>query len=326
MSLKRLVKHIRIERESLADVPNVLTYQKVVETERAGYLIRQWLHSNLYDRISTRPFLSAVEKRWITYQLLHAMRDTHHRGIAHGDLKCENILVTTSLMIYVTDFASSFKPTFLPLDDPSDFSFFFDTSGRRTCYLAPERFYEAGSKYAAEADKDGCKRHEHAGSAGWTSDGSAWSRQAERQGHASDGRLLDGCVIAELWREGAPTFTLSQLFKYREGMFDVDAMLAGVPDEAVRELVRSMIALDPADRKTFDQYLKDGRGTVFPSTIPDFLHHYLVELQTHLTWRSRDFERSCGSFVGRQRSEWVQCVGHSGLDAVGGSRSTGTTR
>ncbi len=128
MSLKSLVKHIRIERESLADVPNVLTYQKVVETERAGYLIRQWLHSNLYDRISTRPFLSSVEKRWITYQLLHAMRDAHERNIAHGDLKCENILVTTSLMIYVTDFASSFKPTYLPLDDPSDFSFFFDTS------------------------------------------------------------------------------------------------------------------------------------------------------------------------------------------------------
>lgn len=26
-------------------------------------------------------------------------------------------------------------------DDPSYFTFFFDTSRRRTCYLAPERFY-----------------------------------------------------------------------------------------------------------------------------------------------------------------------------------------
>ncbi len=88
-----------------------------------------------------------------------------------------------------------------------------------------------------------------------------------------------GCVIAELWREGAPTFTLSQLFKYREGMFDVDAMLATIPDDAVRELVRSMIALNPEDRKSFEQYLTDGRGTVFPTTIPDFFHEYLVELQ-----------------------------------------------
>ncbi|CBQ70440.1 related to VPS15-ser/thr protein kinase [Sporisorium reilianum SRZ2] len=279
ISLKSLVKHIRIERESLADVPNVLTYQKVVETERAGYLIRQWLHSNLYDRISTRPFLSAVEKRWITYQLLHAMQDTHDRGIAHGDLKCENILVTTSLMIYVTDFASSFKPTFLPLDDPSDFSFFFDTSGRRTCYLAPERFYEAGSKYTSGATRTGANDSDALDRLGDVqADLLGLGRQSGKVTQAMDVFSL-GCVIAELWREGAPTFTLSQLFKYREGMFDIDSMLAGIPDEPVRELVRSMIALDPTDRKTFEQYLKDGRGTVFPSTVPDFFHEYLVELQ-----------------------------------------------
>lgn len=279
MSLKSLVKHIRIERESLADVPNVLTYQKVVETERAGYLIRQWLHSNLYDRISTRPFLSAIEKRWITFQLLHAMRDAHDRGIAHGDLKCENILVTTSLMIYVTDFASSFKPTFLPLDDPSDFSFFFDTSGRRTCYLAPERFYEAGSKYApamAAFTSNDAEALDRLGSV--QADLLGLGRQSGKVTQAMDVFSM-GCVIAELWREGAPTFTLSQLFKYREGIFDIDAMLAGIQDDAVRELVRSMIALNPADRKTFEQYLQQSRGTVYPSTVPDFFHDYLVELQ-----------------------------------------------
>ena len=27
-------------------------------------------------------------------------------------------------------------------DNPADFSFFFDTSRRRTCYIAPERFLE----------------------------------------------------------------------------------------------------------------------------------------------------------------------------------------
>jgi len=41
--------------------------------------------------------------------------------------------------VILCDFAS-FKPTFLPEDNPADFSYFFDTSRRRTCYLAPERF------------------------------------------------------------------------------------------------------------------------------------------------------------------------------------------
>ena len=40
-----------VEREALSDVPNVLTYQEVIETEEAGYLVRQWLMCSLYDSI-----------------------------------------------------------------------------------------------------------------------------------------------------------------------------------------------------------------------------------------------------------------------------------
>lgn len=35
---------------------------------------------------------------------------------------------------------------FLCQDNPSDFSYFFDTSRRRCCYIAPERFVESGLK------------------------------------------------------------------------------------------------------------------------------------------------------------------------------------
>lgn len=40
-----------VERETLADVAHALPYQKVVETATAGYVLRQWLAHNLYDRI-----------------------------------------------------------------------------------------------------------------------------------------------------------------------------------------------------------------------------------------------------------------------------------
>lgn len=40
-----------VEREALADIPNVYGYQSFVETDKAGYIIRQWVASNLYDRI-----------------------------------------------------------------------------------------------------------------------------------------------------------------------------------------------------------------------------------------------------------------------------------
>ena len=43
-----------------------------------------------------------------------------------------------------------------------------------------------------------------------------------------------GCVIAELFLEGKPLFTLSELFKYRAGELKVDTQLGAVEDEGVR--------------------------------------------------------------------------------------------
>lgn len=68
---------------------------------------------------------------------LPQLAQSHDRGVCHGDIKCENVQVTSWSWVYLADFAS-FKPTFLPADNPADFSFFFDTGGRRRCYIAPE--------------------------------------------------------------------------------------------------------------------------------------------------------------------------------------------
>lgn len=39
------------ERKVLADVPNALAYHRVIETASCGYLVRQYIHSSLYDRL-----------------------------------------------------------------------------------------------------------------------------------------------------------------------------------------------------------------------------------------------------------------------------------
>lgn len=123
----------------------------------------------------------------------------------HGDIKTENVLVTSWNWIYLTDFAS-FKPTYLPLDDPSTFSYYFDTSSRRTCYLAPERFFAATTETPTK-----------------TGDVT----------EAMDVFSL-GCVLAELWMEGTAIFTLSQLFKYRAGEYRPKAYLAEIEDVEIR--------------------------------------------------------------------------------------------
>lgn len=236
------------QKEVFATAPNVIPYCRILNTERAGYLVRQHFRSNLYDRISTRPFLESIEKLWITYQMLKGLEHCHANKVCHGDIKSENVLVTSWNWIYLSDFAP-YKPAYLPENDPASFSFFFDTSQRRTCYVAPERFLSHG------------------------------------EGEINQGKLTGamdifsmGCVIAELFLEGSPIFTLAQLYKYKKGEYIPN--LNGIEDVGVREMVESMISLDPNKRLSASEYIDKYRNRVFPRYFYDFLHDYIDSLIT----------------------------------------------
>jgi phosphoinositide 3-kinase regulatory subunit, putative len=97
----------------LKDHPNFLLFNKIIINDKSAILLRQYIKYNLYDRLSTRPFLTLFEKRWIAYQLLNCCDWLHSRGICHGDIKLENILITSSLWLLLTDFAT-YKPVYLP--------------------------------------------------------------------------------------------------------------------------------------------------------------------------------------------------------------------
>jgi phosphoinositide-3-kinase regulatory subunit 4 len=230
----------------LAGVPNALGYERVVETETNGYLVRQYLYNSLYDRLSTRPFLEDIEKKWLAFQLLSALKDCHSRDIFHGDIKTENTLVTSWNWLYLTDFSASFKPVMLPEDNPADFSYFFDTSGRRTCYLAPERFLPPGEEVDPNAKI-------------------TWAMDV----------FSVGCVIAELFLE-APIFNLSQLYKYRRREYDPNILhLSRIADEELREMIAHMIQLDPQKRYLAEEYLEFWKDKVFPKYFYTFLHQYM---------------------------------------------------
>ena len=246
------------ERLAGLDSSHVLVYDQVAQTERAAYLLRQYTFSNLWDRISTRPFLTLTEKRWVAFQVLHALQQVHERGVCHGDVKCENVLVTSWNWVYLSDFAP-FKPVYLPADDPSDFSFFFENeASRRRCYVAPERFYEAGK--AAEA---GAGPGAGAGAAELTPAMDIFSA---------------GCVLAELFLEGRQLFDLSQLHAYRRGEYDPGPVLAKVPDPQVRALIQDMIQLDPARRNSAAGYLEAHGAALFPPYFTQTLHQFFSSL------------------------------------------------
>ncbi|KAI5081544.1 hypothetical protein GOP47_0002147 [Adiantum capillus-veneris] len=270
---ERKLQHIR-EQLSKVEQSHVWPFQYWLETDKAAYLLRQYFFSNLHDRISTRPFLRAIEKKWIAFQLLLSVKQSHERGICHGDIKCENVLVTSWNWLYLADYAS-FKPTFLPVDNPADFSFFFDTGGRRRCYVAPERFFEPG--------------------------GDTGNVQSGVLTPAMD-IFSVGCVIAELFMEGQALFDLSQLLAYRRGQYDPCPSLQKVVDVGVREMILHMIQLDPTARLTAEQYLQSWAPCVFPAYFSPLLHSFFscllpLDIDTRVAITQSAFPELCKQMI-----------------------------
>uniref|UniRef100_A0A669B8K3 non-specific serine/threonine protein kinase n=1 Tax=Oreochromis niloticus TaxID=8128 RepID=A0A669B8K3_ORENI len=270
-SYKQELEELKIRLHSCQ---NCLPFQKTSLTEKAAILFRQYVRDNLYDRISTRPFLNNVEKRWLAFQILNAVDQAHKAGVRHGDIKTENVMVTSWNWVLLTDFAS-FKPTYLPEDNPADFNYFFDTSRRRTCYIAPERFVD-GSMFTTESDQN-------------TPLVDLTNNNQRSRGELKQAMDIfsAGCVIAELFTEGVPLFDLSQLLAYRKGHFQTEQVLMKIEDRSVRELVTQMVQREPEKRLTAEDYLKQQRGKAFPDIFYTFLQPYMAQFAKE-TFQSAD--------------------------------------
>lgn len=72
-------------------IPNIDFLQL---TEKAGLIMREYIKHSLYDKVSTRPFLTTLEKKWITFQVLCALNQCHKQKICHGDIKVSSALLS----------------------------------------------------------------------------------------------------------------------------------------------------------------------------------------------------------------------------------------
>ncbi|KAH3668260.1 hypothetical protein OGAPHI_002014 [Ogataea philodendri] len=267
LDLSLWVKELEDMRVKLLDLPNVLPFESIIDSQRAGYLIRPHIRYNLYDRISIRPFLEPIERKWIVYQILVALSKIHQQNVYHGDLKTENVLMTSWNWCVISDFAV-FKPVYLPENNPSQFSFYFDTSQRHICYVAPERFLANDQEVEDHPDAQ-----------------LTWQMDI----------FSLGCAIAEIYLEGLPIFTLPQLFKYKKGEYQPN--LDAIEDINVRRLIQSMIALDPAQRLCAQDCLTQFRRSVFPDHFYTFLHPYVRKLSEKPT--ASDPFLDCDSRISR---------------------------
>ena len=204
--------------------------------------------------------------------------------MCHGDIKMENVMVTSWNWVMLTDFSATFKPTALPEDNPADFSYFFDTSRRRTCYIAPERFRTrnthstpSGTNLASAADV--------ADSAASTSSSATTSAyDAVVQDVTDTGAEMDlapsmdvfsaGCVLIELLTD-SPPFNFSNLLAYRAGEYSPDRVLDKIDDPHMKDMLSHMIQRDPTRRKTANEYLAEQKGRALPEYFYKFFQSYM---------------------------------------------------
>uniref|UniRef100_A0A914HJH8 Protein kinase domain-containing protein n=1 Tax=Globodera rostochiensis TaxID=31243 RepID=A0A914HJH8_GLORO len=143
----------------------------------------------------------------------------------------QNVLVSSSLWIQLTDFAP-FKPALLPFDNPSDFTFFFDTDRRRHCYLAPERFRDSEELEARASAVAG-----------------DFPNFYECLTEAMDIFAM-GCLLVELLSDGRQiAFNLPQAIDYKNAdehtaKFFLKRLLSAVPDTEFRPLIAIMLFVE----------------------------------------------------------------------------------
>ena len=82
-----------------------------------------------------------VEKKWLIFQLLAGLQQIHSvDGMVHGDIKPDNVLVTSYDWLYIADM-HRYKPVVVMDDDLKTYNMFFGyLDNNKRCYLAPERW------------------------------------------------------------------------------------------------------------------------------------------------------------------------------------------
>ena len=279
-------------KNMLQDLPNILSYQKWSLSSKTTldhrsniisqpiFLFRQHLYSTLSDRLTIRPFLTNIEKNWISYQILRALASIHERHIHHGNLTAENICITSWGWVCIVDIGgdAEMKPVKMKDYDPSDFTYYYkkgeeDAGGANTihsgggggaagahCYLAPERFYKRGEDENQENNK------------ALTPEMDVFSA---------------GCVIIEMYLNGEKALDLGDLMEYRSKNKLVPSLkqkLNKIESSNMRAACKHMLSLDPATRLSANEYiekLSSVKKPVIPSCFGSFLWPFMKQFQNN---------------------------------------------
>ena len=102
-STKFLPREIEIIKK--LNHPNLTCVREVIETDSKVFMVMDLVRNgDLLNFINKRGAQKEDVSFFIYSQMIEALRYLHSNGIAHRDLKCENILLDPGLKVKITDF------------------------------------------------------------------------------------------------------------------------------------------------------------------------------------------------------------------------------
>ena len=239
--------------------PYIAPLISIEDSDLCGMIFRQYFEYSLKERMYLNPYLTDIEKIWITFQLLQNMKNMKNLKIIHGDLNPENILLTSNLSVYFSDLAT-FKPAVINIDDIASYTYYFgsnDNTSLKGFYLAPERIVEKGDNIAIN-----------------------------EKTFAMDVFSL-GVIIAELFIE-KNIFTFSSMLNYKKGnttLFDIEEYLKKIKDQKIKSLIYKMIKINPEERITIEEALNYFCKEICPYMMKGFLIHFDLIINNTIFWK-----------------------------------------
>ncbi|PWZ20812.1 CBL-interacting protein kinase 9 [Zea mays] len=105
--IKRKISNVKLIKH-----PNVVQLHEVMASRTKIYMVLEFVDGGeLFDKIVNSERLGEDEARIYFHQLINAVDYCHSRGVYHGDLKPENLLLDSNGALKVSDFGlSAFAP------------------------------------------------------------------------------------------------------------------------------------------------------------------------------------------------------------------------
>ncbi|XP_055813611.1 CBL-interacting serine/threonine-protein kinase 7-like [Solanum dulcamara] len=144
----RIIREVSAMRR-LNHHPNILKLYEVMATKTKIYFVMELAHGGeLFEKINRRGRFSESTARFYFHQLVSALHFCHQNGVAHRDIKPQNLLLDKDGHLKISDFGLSALPEQLR-------NGLLHTACGTPAYTAPEVVYRKGYD-GAKADAWSC--------------------------------------------------------------------------------------------------------------------------------------------------------------------------